>query len=116
MTASSDQEASVHPLSRHPTPWFEDGNAVLQAEETLFKVFKSMLSTHSLLFRSIFSLPQPTAAAAEDELYDGCCLVKVHDGAKHMATFLSAIFDPTYALYISSPCTVNILCLFVEMV
>ncbi|EKM49651.1 uncharacterized protein PHACADRAFT_214184 [Phanerochaete carnosa HHB-10118-sp] len=95
MAADTDREIPVHTLSRHPDLWFEDGNIVLQAEDTVFKVFKSVLSKHALLFADIFSLPQPSK---EQEQYDGCVLVKVHDEPKHMATFLQAIFDPTFLL------------------
>lgn len=92
MAVDSDRESPVQALSRHPDHWFEDGNVVLQAEWTVFKVFKSILSMHALLFRDIFSLPQPST---ELEVYDGCSLVKVYDEARDMSTFLSAIFDPT---------------------
>ena len=42
---------------RHDDLWLSDGSVVLAAEDTLFKVHKSQLSRHSVIFRDMFTLP-----------------------------------------------------------
>ena len=83
-------EHSVPPI-KSTDVWFADGNLVLQAENTLFKVYEGLLTRESPFFRDMFSLPQPDASTSGDT-YDGCRLVKVYDSVSHMRIFLSAIF------------------------
>ena len=97
MAADTNHEMSVRGPCRHPDLWFEDGNIVLQAEDTVFKVFRSILSKHAQLFRDIFSLPRSTTET-EQEQYEESVLIRVQEEAEHMAIFLRAIFDPTYVL------------------
>lgn len=72
--------------------WFEDGNIVLQAKNTVFKVYRGILTRESTVFADMFSLPQPDASKSA-ELYEGCQLVKMHDDASDLDLFLNAIFD-----------------------
>lgn len=81
---------SLAQLERSPDIWYDDGNAVLQTANTLFKVYKGFLSKESALFRDMFSLPQPEAGA---ELYEGCLLVKLYDEAAQLRLLLLAIFS-----------------------
>ncbi|RDX48940.1 hypothetical protein OH76DRAFT_1351373 [Lentinus brumalis] len=39
--------------------WFDDGNIILEAKSTQFKVYKGPLIEHSPFFRDMLSLPQP---------------------------------------------------------
>ena len=86
-----DSHSSTDPssLTRHPDLWFEDGNIVIHAGATVFKVLKSMLSKESQLFKDMFSLPQSSAAG---ETYDGCALLHVQETAEDFCLLLSAIF------------------------
>ncbi|KZV77916.1 hypothetical protein EXIGLDRAFT_792420, partial [Exidia glandulosa HHB12029] len=47
---------------RHGTFWFADGNIVLQAEQTLFKVHREFLLQESAYFQGMFALPRSTKA------------------------------------------------------
>ncbi|KAM5544909.1 hypothetical protein V8D89_001807 [Ganoderma adspersum] len=49
--------------------WFEDGNVVVVAEDTAFKLYKGVLSSVSPVFKDLFSMPQPEPVA---ETTDGC--------------------------------------------
>lgn len=71
--------------------WFADGNIVLKAGTSLFKVYQGILCRESQLFKDIFSLPQPTA----EETYEGCRMLTVHESAEDMELFLSTMFDHT---------------------
>ncbi|KAH6905746.1 hypothetical protein BKA70DRAFT_1430616 [Coprinopsis sp. MPI-PUGE-AT-0042] len=68
--------------------WFEDGNLILQAENTFFRIYRSHLSARSTL--------------------DGIPIVEVYDEAEDMKNFLKALLDsdventPFAALQIAS--------------
>lgn len=93
--------AAVSPPATPPHPvenslcWFDDGNVVLQAEDTLFRVYKGFLRKQSSVFDDMFSLP---AAARENEMetFDSCPLVVVQETAKEMELFILALTDLTY--------------------
>lgn len=81
-------------LKRSPerSCWFEDGSIVLQAQTTVFKVYKGLLSQESEFFKSMFTLPQPSLGPSES--YEGCPLVALQDSAADVQAFVQAIFDP----------------------
>lgn len=80
---------------RCPDVWFDDGNVVLRAEDTLFKVYLGILQAQSPFFSDMFTLPQ-----AEDDLsekHGDCPLVTMHgDRAADVRVFLKALFDSQY--------------------
>ncbi|KAJ7614848.1 hypothetical protein FB45DRAFT_1064505 [Roridomyces roridus] len=85
-----DGESS--PVVRSSELWFDDGTVILQAENTLFRAYRGVLSAQSPVFRDTFSLPQPK----EQETFDGCPLLHVHDSAADFEIFLSALHDAGY--------------------
>ncbi|KAJ7435940.1 hypothetical protein FB451DRAFT_1571260 [Mycena latifolia] len=74
--------------------WFEDGNLVLQAGNSQFRVYRGILAARSPVFQDMLSFPQPP----DSELVDGCPLVCLPDAENEVAEFLSAIFIPEYFL------------------
>ena len=77
---------------RDETFWFEDGTIVLQAEQTLFKVYRGVLAAQSPFFHDMFALPQQETD--QSEKYEGCPLVMMaNDLAADVCIFLKAIFD-----------------------
>ncbi|KAJ7142087.1 hypothetical protein C8R43DRAFT_1238200 [Mycena crocata] len=87
-------EADISPSKpqRVPELWFEDGNIVLQAGNSQFRVFRSILAARSPVFKDMFSFPQPT----DSELVDGCPLVHFPDVAEDVTVFLKALLDPEF--------------------
>ena len=82
---------TVHP---HEEIWFEDGNVLLIAESTSFRVHKSILARHSEFFHDMFKLPQPSQIAGSFNT-DGmqCPTVDTSESAEDLAHFLSIIYD-----------------------
>lgn len=72
--------------------WFDDGNIILIAESTPFKVHKSMLSKKSEVFSDMFTIPQPEIQD-ETELIDGTPVVHMSDSWKDLSRILQAIYD-----------------------
>ncbi|KAJ7165467.1 hypothetical protein C8R43DRAFT_878512 [Mycena crocata] len=77
--------------------WFKDGTVVLQAERTLFRVYRGVLASQSSIFHDTFGMPQP----AEEPLYEGCPILVLQDSPDDVRSFLLAIHDAGY--FINSP-------------
>jgi len=86
-TPSLDDRERVEDL------WFEDGNLILQAENSLFRIYSGFLAARSSVFRDMLAFPPPAEGNPE---MDGCHIVPVYDSAKDMAVFLKAIIDSRY--------------------
>ena len=72
--------------------WYEDGNVILQAENTQFKVHKSLLAQNSSVFADMFSFPQPPTSDAASTV-DTCPIVCLaHDTAEEVGYLLKALF------------------------
>ena len=71
--------------------WFQDGNVVLQAEDTLFRIHRSIISRQSQIFEDMFSMPQ--VPSQEDELIEGCPVVQLSDTAEDMGNIISLLYD-----------------------
>ncbi|KAJ7612151.1 hypothetical protein FB45DRAFT_843444 [Roridomyces roridus] len=76
------------PLQRVDGLWFEDGNLVLQAENTQYRVYHGLLAASSPVFKDMMGLPRPP----DSELVEGCPFVQLHDSAAETTVFLRAIF------------------------
>lgn len=72
--------------------WFSDGNTVIVAGRTAFKVHRGQLERHSEVFSDLFSLPQP----ADQELIDGVPCVTLHDEPDDVLHLLRALYDGLY--------------------
>ncbi|KAK7036027.1 BTB domain-containing protein, partial [Favolaschia claudopus] len=83
-----------------PEVWFEDGNIVIRAENTQFRVYRGVLAAKSPVFQDMFSIFQPI----DSETVDGCPLIRLPDVATaEVAVFLKAIFDSAFFETYPSP-------------
>ena len=69
--------------------WFADGNIVIIAGFTAFKVHRGQLERHSEIFRDLFCIPQPPV----QEIFDGCPWVELHDTPADILYLLMALYD-----------------------
>ncbi|KAL1742700.1 hypothetical protein HDZ31DRAFT_42663 [Schizophyllum fasciatum] len=75
---------------RHEKHWYDDGSVVLQVEDVLFRVHRSILAKYSPIFKDAFAMPQP---AGEEEV-DGCLVVHLRgDCRRGWSELLDAIYD-----------------------
>ena len=86
------------------TPWLEDGNVVLVAGKTAFRVLRSVLSKHSSVFEDMFMIPQPPDA----ETFEGCPAIQLQDADHDVEVVLRALFD-TYVFLIWNVCGEDIM-------
>jgi len=85
------EEAQTQPLQKSRF-WFDDGNVILQAENTQFRVHRSLLSMHSNIFKDIFSVPQPTDTTTTLNV-DGCPVITLSDKADDLEHVLSIFYE-----------------------
>ncbi|KAJ7689829.1 hypothetical protein B0H17DRAFT_1011892 [Mycena rosella] len=75
--------------------WFEDGNIILQAGNSQFRVYRGILAARSPIFQDMLSFPQP----AESELLEGCPLVHLPDDETKVTHFLKAVYLPAFPAF-----------------
>ncbi|KAF7359031.1 hypothetical protein MSAN_01243800 [Mycena sanguinolenta] len=84
--------AALHSPQRVPELWFDDGTIVIQAGNSLYRVYRGALAGRSSVFRDMLSCPQPP----ESDLVEGCPFVELPDPEVEVTPFLKAIFDPVF--------------------
>ncbi|KAF7297730.1 BTB domain-containing protein [Mycena kentingensis (nom. inval.)] len=82
------EDSEPAPITRSLEYWFDDGSIVLQVESTQFRVAKSMLARHSVVFKDMLSLPLPP----DEPLVEGCPVVVLHDSSADWAHLLGAMY------------------------
>ncbi|KAL4246426.1 hypothetical protein ABKN59_009649 [Abortiporus biennis] len=90
---SSNDKTGTLPteISRSGDFWLDDGNIVLVAEHTSYKVHRSFLARHSPVFKDILSLPQ-TGNVGEAQI-EGCPAAQLSDSADDIHIILSMLYD-----------------------
>ncbi|KZP14548.1 hypothetical protein FIBSPDRAFT_796694 [Athelia psychrophila] len=90
--SDDEMQESVDPV--RSDIWYDDGNVVLQADGTQFKVHKSILAQSSSVFNDMFGFPQPPSAGTDlDHLVEGCPVVHLSDSAEEVRYMLQAVFQ-----------------------
>ncbi|CAL1717213.1 unnamed protein product [Somion occarium] len=74
---------------RHHDFWFDDGNIVILAEDTVFRLHRGVLARHSEVFRDMFGLAQPL----NEHLIDELPVVEVLDTSEDFTILLSVLYD-----------------------
>ncbi|KAI1795316.1 hypothetical protein LXA43DRAFT_1080214 [Ganoderma leucocontextum] len=89
--ASSDPVSqTMSNLTRHSEFWFDDGNIVLVAQHTGFRIYRRLLAAQSTVFADMFT----SSSAGADEAFDGCPVVHLTD-SHHDLTHLLRVLLPT---------------------
>ncbi|EAU85722.2 hypothetical protein CC1G_12438 [Coprinopsis cinerea okayama7 len=89
MSSSDSQAPEPHQPIHSSHFWYKDGNLILQAENTQFRVHKSILAAQSPVFRDMFSLPQATIENPSDPPV----VVLEHDSSVDWELFLSSVYN-----------------------
>ncbi|KII84010.1 hypothetical protein PLICRDRAFT_118796 [Plicaturopsis crispa FD-325 SS-3] len=92
----TDEPVDEHLANSGPTNsstvWFDDGSIVLQAENTRFRVHRTVMALNSPIFEDMLNIGQSRG----EESVEDCPLVVLHDSAKDLETVLRALYDRRY--------------------
>lgn len=91
-TIDQGNQPRIPPTYYRSDLWWEDGNIIIEAETTRFRVYKGHLATHSEFFNELFLVPQPPIPD-EGEIVDGCPVVRVSDSAEDWEYILRALLE-----------------------
>jgi hypothetical protein len=91
LTDSSPILLTFQLLSKCSVPWFEDGNIILETEQTQFRVYRGILSRYSVVFKDMFDLSGPDG---EGDV-EGCPVVHLSDNAEELQHVLNALHRST---------------------
>ena len=72
------------------TVWYDDGNVIIEAESTQFRVHRGVLAANSDIFRDLFLVPQPVTG---ERMVEGCPIVQMQDRANDWTHVLSALYN-----------------------
>ncbi|KAJ7225241.1 hypothetical protein B0H12DRAFT_1193319 [Mycena haematopus] len=100
-----DADSEPKQVTRIPELWFEDGNIVLEAGNTQFRVYRGILAARSTVFQDMLSFPRPP----DSELIDGCPMVRLSDSGRDVTVFLRAIFDSSFFMPFPTQTTFDII-------
>lgn len=73
--------------------WKSDGNIVLQAQDVQFRIHRSTLEEHSIVFRDMFSLPNPPPETAGEATIEGCPVIILSDTSADWLHVLKALYE-----------------------
>ncbi|TBU62631.1 hypothetical protein BD310DRAFT_917847 [Dichomitus squalens] len=78
--------------------WLEDGNIVLIAGKTAFKIYRGLIAAQSLVFSDMLATARPDA----EQLYDGCPVDRLSDSPLDLRYLLRALIPKTsISIYLS---------------
>ncbi|KAJ7159354.1 hypothetical protein C8R43DRAFT_994508 [Mycena crocata] len=72
--------------------WFEDGNIIIRAQTSLFRLSRGILMRQSPIFADMFVIPQPPDA----ETMYSCPVAEIPDAAEDATVFFRALFDSSF--------------------
>ena len=89
---SSLQDMDIHGLKRDADFWFDDGNVIVVAGNTGFRLYRGWLAAESPVFYDMFSINQPRFEdLRSDETSNGCPIVYVTDSAAEFRSLMSTL-------------------------
>lgn len=86
---SRDSGMVSEDVQRDSEVWCSDGNLLIVAEHTCFRVHRSMISRHSNTF---LDLVQPQSVVQED-VPEGCSVVRASDSAHDLKHLFRILYD-----------------------
>lgn len=101
MSATKKRRIDDGPEDRKPTPiirseiWYKDGNIILEAEGTQFRVHRSLLAKHSSVFKDVFDVLD-ASPPPDEHTVEGCSIVRLAETARDVGHLLNGLYDWFY--------------------
>ncbi|KAI0831751.1 hypothetical protein BC628DRAFT_1349625 [Trametes gibbosa] len=74
-------------VKREAELWFEDGNIVLLCRDAAFRVYRGLLTRHSVIFRDLLAMAQPSTS----ETMESCPVVHISDAPDDLRYLLRVL-------------------------
>ena len=74
-------------LEPHGDVWFDDGNIVLVAGNTAFRVYRGLLAAQSTVFSDMFEASSPVGG----ETFEGCPVIRLFDSTQDLVHLLKIL-------------------------
>ena len=74
-------------LSRHPEIWYDDGNLVLVARETAFRIYRGLIAGQSTVFADLFV----SSTSSPHETFEGCPVIHLSESPQDLVHLLRVL-------------------------
>lgn len=82
-----DDSGKQAPLKRCEEFWLDDGNIILVAQDTAFKVYRRVLATQSKVFADMLV----ASSADSNDTMEGCPVVRLSDSPQDLTKLLRVL-------------------------
>nr|VWP01111.1 Uncharacterized protein [Ganoderma boninense] len=82
-------------LKRHPEIWYDNGNLVLVARETAFRIYRGLITGQSTVFSDLFI----SSTSCAEETFEGCPVIHVSDSPQDLAHLLRVLLPRSHIHY-----------------
>lgn len=107
-TSQQGQTSTAAPLIQSQEHWEEDGDVVIQAKTTLFRIRMSRLVNASPIFEDMFKIGSGQTHP-EQETYQGLPLVTFYDEPQDLEYFLEALIRGWWMFSLKLDSTVTLI-------
>lgn len=83
------------PLECHETLWYEDGNVIVVAETTLFRVHQGILSSQSNVLKGLIVMAEPEEGTPQKPS-DACPKITLSDSKEDVQRLIESLYDAKY--------------------
>ncbi|KAI1786292.1 hypothetical protein LXA43DRAFT_952775 [Ganoderma leucocontextum] len=94
-TSSTAPSNSTPNFDRHAEFWFEDGNIILVARDTGFRIYRGLLASQSAVFSDMFA----SSNSQTNETFEGCPTVPLSDSPEDLTHLLRVLIPKNHITY-----------------
>lgn len=91
-TATTELVDDLSPCTKESSLWFDDGNVVLQAEATQYKVHRGVVSLHSAILQNLL---KPSSEDVKPEVVEDCPLFVLKASSADLTLLLNYTYNIT---------------------
>ncbi|KAI1795310.1 hypothetical protein LXA43DRAFT_992303 [Ganoderma leucocontextum] len=94
----SEPASSTITFEPHDEFWLPDGNIILVARNTAFRVYRALIAAQSTVFEDMFTV----STSNSDELFEGCSVVHLSDSPEDLAHLFRILLPKSQRQYHST--------------
>lgn len=87
-----EEPADTPPLTCHGSLWYDDGNLLVVADYTLFRVHQGVLSSHSPVLKASITMAEPSEDAPKNTK-EGCLKITLDDAKEDVQHLIESLYD-----------------------